>query len=204
VLRDELVTSRTRLAAATGEPILGFRAPAWDADARVLRMVREAGYRYDASVFPTPVLVASRLAAYRRSTGKGSIFSMDLIGHAFAPLRPHRCRDGAEGLTEFPIAVTRWLRLPVYHTFAYFVGERIFRRALDALLRTDLPVSYEFHAADLLDLAGDAIDPRMSRHPGMQLPLERKRAMLRDILTAIRGRRRIVTYRGALEDGLAA
>lgn len=203
-LGGELATSRARLAAATGRPIAGFRAPAWDVDDRVLRMVREAGYRYDASVFPTPALIASRLAAYRRSAGKGSIFSMDLVGHAFAPIRPHRCADGADGLVEFPIAVTRWLRLPVYHTFAYLVPGALFQRALRALLRSDLPVHYEFHAADLLDLAGDRVDARMDRHPGMRLPVAQKQAMLLDVLGAIASGRRVVTYETALDEGLAA
>ena len=198
-LREEIRTSRARLANATGTEIAGFRAPAWDVDARVLAMVREAGYRYDASVFPTPVLVASRLAAYRRSAGKKSIFSMSILGHAFAPVQPHR----AHGLTEFPVAVTRWLRFPVYHTFLNFVPSWIFRRALGALLRSGFPVCYEFHAADLLDLEHDGIDPRMARHPGMRLPLARKRSRLREILATIARERRVVTYRQALAEGLA-
>jgi peptidoglycan/xylan/chitin deacetylase (PgdA/CDA1 family) len=194
-LHEEIVTSRKRLEAATGAEVTGFRAPAWDANARVLGMVRDAGYRYDASIFPTPVLIASRLSAYRRSAGKHSIFSMEVLGHTFAPVRPHR----ANGLTEFPIAVTRWLRVPVYHTFSYFVPPWFFGRALGALLRSGLPVCYELHAADLLDLERDGVDPRMARHPGMQLPLERKRDALRDILARIVAARPVVTYTQALE-----
>ncbi len=199
-LREELATSRTRLAAATGTEIAGFRAPAWDVDARVLAGVRAAGYRYDASVFPTPALVASRLAAYRRSAGKGWVFSMDLLGHAFAPVRPHR----REGLVEFPITVTRWLRFPVYHTFSYFMPRWFFRRTLRAVLRSRQPVCYELHAADLLDLERDGVDPRMARHPGMRLPLEHKRESLREILGAIAADRRVVTYQQALAERLVA
>jgi peptidoglycan-N-acetylglucosamine deacetylase len=200
-MREQLEVSRRRLSDASGRDVVGFRAPAWDVDDRVLRMVREAGYRYDASVFPTPALIASRLAAYRRSTGKRSIFAMDLLGHAFAPLRPHAVGTGAGELVEFPIAVTPWLRMPVYHTFAYFVPARLFRRNLRALLRSDLPVLYEFHAADLLDLAEDRVDPRMARHPGMRETLASKRALLRDTLGAIAAARRVTTYRAAVEEG---
>jgi peptidoglycan-N-acetylglucosamine deacetylase len=200
-LEQEIVTSRELLAAATGSDIAGFRAPAWDVDARVLRMVRDAGYRYDASVFPTPVLMLNRVATYRRSQGKRSIFSMDLTGHAFAPLSPYRLDNGATGLVEFPIAVTRWLRLPVYHTVSYFVPPWFFGRALRALLRSGLPVCYEFHAADLLDLEGDGVDSRMARHPGMRIPLAQKRAALRDVLTTIAGARPVVTFQQALAAG---
>lgn len=202
-LRDEVEISRQRLADATGGEVAGFRAPAWDADARVLAMVREAGYRYDASIFPTPALISSRLATYRRSTGKRSIFAMDILSHAFAPVRPHRIGNGAADLTEFPIAVTRWLRFPVYHTLTYLVPRWLFRRALRALLRSGLPVCYEFHAADLLDLEHDGVDHRLARHPGMRLPVAHKRAALRDILSTIAGERRVVTYQQALAEALA-
>lgn len=201
-LAEEVDASRRRLSAACGMEVIGFRAPAWDVDDRVLGRIASAGYRYDASVFPTPVLIASRLSAYRRSTNKGSIFSMDLIGHAFAPALPHDAGAGTNGLVEFPISVTRWLRLPVYHTFQYFIPPRIFARAVRALLRSGRPVCYEFHAADLLDLAGDDIDPRMDRHPGMRLPLAQKRALLRDTLATIARERRVVTYRQALDEHL--
>lgn len=200
-LQDEIVTSRQRLADATGTEIAGFRAPAWDVDARVLCMVQKAGYRYDASVFPTPALITSRLAAYRRSIGKRSIFAMDLVGHAFAPTQPHVCPNGSSDLMEFPIAVTRWVRFPVYHTLTYLVPRWIFSRALRALLRTGRPVCYEFHAADLLDLEGDGIDPRLARHPGMRVPLTEKRAALRDILKTIADERRVMTYELALAEG---
>jgi hypothetical protein len=202
-LHEEIATSRACLSAASGTEVIGFRAPAWDVSARVLAMVAQAGYRYDASMFPTPVLLASRLAAWRRSQHKASIFSMDLLGHAFAPAVPHHPGTSNNGLVEFPIAVTRWLRLPIYHTFSYFVPPRLFMRGLRSLLRSGRPVCYEFHAADLLDLAGDGVDPRMDRHPGMRLPLARKVAMLRDTLATIARERRVVTYRQALEDGLA-
>ena len=71
-------------------------------------------------------------------------------------------------------------------------------------LRSGRPLCYEFHAADLLDLASDGIDPRMDRHPGMRLSLAAKRAALRDVLAAIARERRVLTYRQAMEEGMAA
>lgn len=198
-LREEVETSRARLSEAVGRDVVGFRAPAWDVDQRVLRMVREAGYRYDASIFPTPVLLASRLAAYRRSAGTRWILGMETVRHVFAPVRPHVLRNGADELVEFPISVTPRLRLPVYHTIAHVAPERLFRRNLAALLRSDQPVCYEFHAADLLDLDHDGVDARMARHPGMREPLERKRATLERTLAQIKDARPVVTYTQAID-----
>src|SRR5215468_6188762 len=202
-LRNEIHASRERLQQALGSDVTGFRAPAWDVDARVLSAVRDAGYRYDASIFPTPVLIASRVVEYRRSTGKRSIFEMDIAGHAFTPVRPYRLNGEARGLVEFPIAVTRWLRVPVYHTMTYFAPRWVFARTLRALLRTGMPVCYEFHAADLLDLEHDQVDARLARHPGMRMPLAEKIAGLRDVLQTIMRERRVVTYHQALSEGLA-
>src|SRR6185369_7867 len=115
---------------------------------------------------------------------------MDLVGHAFAPALPHRLGAATNGFVEFPISVTRWLRLPVYHTFQYFVPPRLFARGVRALLKSGRPVCYEFHAADLLDLANDDVDPRMDRHPGMTVPLSDKRTALRDVLATIARERR--------------
>lgn len=203
-LRRELHDSRRLLTEAGGTEVIGFRAPAWDLDKRVLAEVAEAGYRYDASIFPTPAMLASRLSVYRRSQDMRAVFSMSVLGHVFSRRTPHDRKQDGRTLVEFPIAVTRWLRLPVYHTLAYLVPERMFERWLASLLRSDTPICYEFHAADLLDLAGDGIDPRMERHPGMKVPLERKLAMLESIVRRIAANRRVVTYRQALEERLAA
>ena len=198
LLRAEIETSKALLAEASGGEVVGFRAPAWDVDDRVLAMVKSAGYRYDASIFPSPALIASRVVEYRRSTGKQSIFEMDIVGHAFSKVSPYALNHAATGLIEFPIAVTRWLRIPVYHTMTYFFPRWLFDRSLRALLRSGLPVCYEFHAADLLDLEKDGVDPRLARHPGMNLPVEHKRSVLREVLSTIARERRVVTYQQAL------
>jgi hypothetical protein len=196
-LEAEIAGSRARLADALGEEVAGFRAPAWDVDQRVLRRVAAAGYAYDASVFPTPALLLNRCAVYRRSRHKRSIFSASLLRYAFAPLGPYLQAGAAAPLAEFPLTVTSLLRLPVYHTISHLVPGG-FRHALAALLRSNRPIHYELHAADLLDLDGDGVDPRMARHPGMGVPLVEKRARLAAILRAIAARRPVLTYREAL------
>ena len=203
-LRLELDESRSRLADAVGTDVQGFRAPGWDVDGRVLGMVRDSGYRYDASVFPTPVVVANRLMTFRRGRGWRWMLSPQVLWQAFAARRPHRLRRGAAGLVEFPMTVTRWLRLPLYHTFSYIMPRRLFLAALERALRSSVPICYELHAADLADVVVDGLDARFARHPGMTLPLEMKRRWLGEVLGRIARRRRVITYRRALEEGVAA
>lgn len=199
LLREEIATSRRVLSEACGQEVVGFRAPAWDVDQRVLRFVAEAGYEYDASIFPSFVLLASRLATYLRSERKASIFKMDLLQHARARRNPHPLRIGERRIFEFPISVTPRLRLPVYHTISHFVPARVFERWLGALLRSGSPVHYEFHAADLLDMATDEVDERMHRHPGVNRPLGERREHLATILETIAAARRPVKYQEALQ-----
>ena len=64
--------------------------------------------------------------------------------------------------------------------------------------RGGAPVSYEFHAADLLDATTDGVDERMARHPGTALPLAKKRAFLRDVISQLRDDYTMGTLRTAL------
>jgi len=203
-LTTEIKDSRARLSDACGREVVGFRAPAWDVDDRVLAELARSGYLYDASFFPTPALIASRLSAYRRSESMGSIFSMDLLGHAFARRTPYRLTGAGAGMIEFPVAVTRWLRFPTYHTLAYLTPRPLYMRALRSLLKRNEPICYEFHAADLLALDDEGVDPRMDRHPGMKLPLADKLALLKTIVSEIRAARQPTTYHAVVQNLFAS
>ena len=48
-LRSDLSTSKKLLEDITGEPVLGYRAPSFSISPDVLKMIEQAGYRYDAS-----------------------------------------------------------------------------------------------------------------------------------------------------------
>lgn len=197
-LTYELVASRRAIAHATGEPCVGFRAPAWDVDDRILDAIARAGYRYDASLFPTPLLVLSRATVALRSERKRDVLSMTVLRHAFAPAVPHTVGPPGRELLEIPASVSPLTRLPYYHTFGYMVPRLVFEGIYRDVRRGGGPISYEFHAADLLDFRSDGVDERLARHPGMALPLAKKRAFLRDVLGRLRDDYRMGTLREAL------
>ncbi|MDX1649909.1 MAG: polysaccharide deacetylase family protein [Myxococcota bacterium] len=183
-LREELEGSRARLEDAVGAPVRGFRAPGFALTRRVAAAVREAGYVYDASLHPSPFALAAQLwlALSRRR----------LRPRPRAPLslrrRPFRLATASGELVEFPLAVTPGLRLPVYHTARYALGEARFVAALERLARRRDPLSYVLHAVDLLGLVEDGVDARLAGHPGMRRSLEAKRALLAESLAAIAAR----------------
>lgn len=196
-LAYELRESRRRLEDATGTAVVGFRAPGWDVSEATLAAIADAGYRYDASLLPTPALLAGSVLRWALSGGR--VWPSGL-GHALraacAPRHPHRY--GA--LQEFPLAVSPLLRVPFTHTLWYVAPYALAERTYRRLGRGSAPLGYMLHAADFLDLERDGLDPRMARHPGMALPLEQKLWLLEERLRAIATDYDVRPYRERLGD----
>jgi predicted deacetylase len=186
----ELRESRQRLEQSAGAPVVGFRSPGWHAPPGLHAALADAGYRYDASSFPSPLLGAMSALLFARSGGRRLV----PLGTRqwFAPRGPTRVEPG---LVEFPVSVTRVLRFPVYHTLRYSLSNGRFGRQLDGLAGEGHALSYPLHAVDALGLAEDEIDSRMGRHPGMRVALAEKLALLGHTLAAIRSRFALAAFR---------
>jgi peptidoglycan/xylan/chitin deacetylase (PgdA/CDA1 family) len=192
-LRTELADSRHALRAATGAEILGFRAPNWDISTRVLEGLAAAGYRYDASILPTMLLLPGRLLIALKSSDP-AILKMPPWPMALGRM-PHVRTTRSGSIAELPVSVTPGLlRFPVYHTVHYMLSMARFRRQLDGFVRRGEPLFYPLHAVDALGLQEDHIDPRLKTHPGMNLALEAKLELLQASLSAIAERFEPVTY----------
>lgn len=185
-LRREVAGSKARLEDLTGRPVDGFRAPGWDVDARVLGAVARAGYRYDASILPSPAVAAIRLVV--RLRGRGHAIPLGLRTHLLSRRRPHRRAGAGWELLEVPLPTAPLLGFPLYHTTVYALPVRLIE-ALGALHRAcGRPLPYAFHGVDLVDAGDPQLDARLLRHPGMRLPLATKRALLRRRLEWIAAR----------------
>lgn len=185
-MRAELLGSRERIVAASGAPVIGFRAPDWSASRRLMSALVATGYRYDASLMPSLFLPAGRMLLAVRARS-----ARDLIAVRPPPSlrrRPFlwRMRDGT--LAEFPLAVSPHLRLPLYHTIRPSVGDQTFDAHLDGFVRRGEPFSYALHGVDVLGLVEDAVDQRLHAHPGMSTPLERKLDLLDRTLASLAAR----------------
>lgn len=196
-LREELVGSLEALEQAGGAPVVGFRAPGWGQPAGLIEELEGAGYRYDASAFPTPILGLARIVLWARSRPPRERFILD-AGGWFGPRAPGRLAGST--LQRFPLSTTRSIRWPVYHTVRYNASDAGFEKTIASLSRERHPLSYALHAVDALGLAEDGIDPRMSRHPGLALPLDQKRALLDRTLETIAAAYRTVPYSERLLD----
>ena len=182
---------------ATGNEVIGFRSPNWDIDRRLLHRLAAAGFTYDASTIPSPLLPALRFAIAARSRRPGLALRLQLAPLSLRP-GPRTYPSEPRPITEFPISVTRLTRLPIYHTMRAMIGDDDLARHLDGLRGRGLGLDYAIHAVDVLGLTEDAVDPRMARHPGMTEPLATKLALVERTLAAIASRFETVPYRDRL------
>lgn len=210
-LAAEVDRAHEAVAAATGCAPRGFRAPGYDASARLLRLLADRGYAYDSSVLPTwagPVLRwgdARLRGGWPKRRQYGSAW-----GGAWAPRAPYRvsadgrasphrrgdsgAADDRPAIWELPVAVSPVLRLPIHASFAMLRGIGPLRRALRALEAFPHPIVYLFHGIDATDVGG-------ARHP---VPSGRGRSLfgrsradklaaLRAILAELTSHRRVVS-----------
>lgn len=179
---------------AGGAAPVGFRAPGYDLDARLLLAVRRCGYLYDASLLPTYAAPALRLAT-RILAGRWDTPSRQFgrINHGRAPRSPyfpdsHRFRKKrasfAEArLMEIPVGVRGMLRLPFSGGFLLEAGAGELRRAYAAAARR--PLLLLLHGIDAVDCRRPIVfDNRRPRLGGFNLSQAEKLDRLRAGLEA--------------------
>ncbi len=191
--QDELQRSRRALERAAGTPVTGFRAPNFDMNAAAAARLLAAGYRYDASAYPTLMLVPARAVLALKSASPLAVLAMRPWPFTWAR-QPYDWHVEGGTLREFPVAMTPRLRLPVYHTLRYYSADAVFDARIAGFADRGEMLSYVLHGVDLLGLAEDRVDPRLRKHPGMDRPLAAKLALIERTLGAIAARFDVRTY----------
>lgn len=164
-------------AAVGGRPV-GFRAPGYTVVDDLFRMLSDSGFSYDSSVFPCPAYFAAKTGsiAWIGLSGRRSFSIVDTPLVLSAPTRPYRVgtpywKKGF-GLLEFPIQVTRTLRLPVIGTSLTLFGESAARRLSEGCLGEPF-INLELHGIDVLD-ASDGLEPLRKHQPDVRVPQQDK------------------------------
>jgi peptidoglycan-N-acetylglucosamine deacetylase len=183
----ELGHSRRALERAAGRPVVGFRAPNFDMNARAASRLLAAGYRYDASAYPSPMLLPARAVLALKSANPLGVLAMKPWPLTWRRM-PYDWHVKGGVLREFPVATTPGLRMPVYHTLRYYSNDARFERQLEGFARRGETLSYVLHAVDALGMAEDGVDARLGKHPGMDRTLAAKRALLERTLRLIASR----------------
>lgn len=191
-LRADFERAEAAIEGATGLRPRGFRGPGFSSSPQVRAMLRERGYVYDASLFPTwlgPVARAYFFCTTKLSpeekARRGKMYGN--LADGLSPLQPYQIEPG---LMEVPVTTMPVLRTPIHLSYLLFLGRfsmplaRLYWDMAVGLCRlTGTPPSLLLHPTDFLDI-NDA--PEMGFFPAMRIPAEAKIALVRYTLSTIR------------------
>ena len=143
----------------TGLRPVGFRSPGWNIDDETLPILKQLGYQYDSSVFPTALMPVMKLAHWASMSGQTKVnrTTMGQWRYSLAPITPYHtgqkflAAKGAGGIIEFPVSVTPVLRIPFFATLLLMAGNRIYNLLYRSIKRSGLPVHFQMHLSDFVD-----------------------------------------------------
>ena len=174
---------------------IGFRGPGFSCPDEVLRVLVDADYRYDASLFPTSMAPIARTVFLMRSKLRGAERkrAKKLYGGFRSmrqPNRPHRRAIDAEAIWELPVTTMPGLRTPMHMSYLVFLAsknswlaKRYVRTALAACQRTGNPPSMLLHPPDFIERDHAS---GLEHLPGISWSPEAKLSFVRWVLNEIR------------------
>jgi hypothetical protein len=196
--KQEIQEAQARLQDHARQDVVGFRAPGYHTHAQFTPFLKESGHRYESSAFPCiPYYMAKAcVLGVMKLRGKKS---QSILGHPsilLAPRLPYRASGHnpyrraslkeesiVSSLPHFPIS-THW-GIPLIGTAFTALGQwslPVCRHAASTL-KQGQHLTLEFHAADLLSLADDALDPLLESQFDLKVSVDQKYGLFKEILS---------------------
>ncbi len=203
-MRSEIATAQETILEKVGVEVVGFRSPGFEVSARLLDLLRELGYLYDSSLFPT-LLGPLLRAMYRRATGNpqnrgyGPLVVMLATRSLYVPSAGSIIRQARRpSLVEVPVGTVPFLRLPFYFNFSLAAGEAITR--ISQWLCRGSFLNFVFHAIEFLDV--DEMPQALKNMPYGRLPLEVRLNRAHNMVEALSGTHQVALTREVVQDFL--
>lgn len=157
--REEIRSMGDICESVTGIRPIGFRSPGWNIDNSAIPLLKEMGYRYDSSVFPTSLMPLMKFAHWASMSGqaKPNRTTMGMWRYMTAPITPYQVsqsslsKKGKSGLIEFPVSVTPFLRLPFFATLLLKAGNKLYKTLYESIKRAGHPLHFQMHLSDFVD-----------------------------------------------------
>ena len=182
---EEILATGRLLEAATGQQVVGFRAPCLDVDEETVDILERHGYWYESSVLPFYLKPLQEVAyglmshgRFRRTGGWRNSFAP---GDPYTPAAGRLHRRGSRTIIEVPIATVPIVRVPFYSTIHFALGRASFDASYALVRRGRSQFTYELHSIDLADCAEDGLReryPGIDRHPCLKRPASENRRFL--------------------------
>ncbi len=180
----EIEQGDAAIADILGERPVGFRTPSCDVDCETHELLKERGYLYDSSVFPTPLMYAFML--YGKLFVRRANYQLGTLAAALGPPQPYLPRTDklhrrlaagasrAPHLVEIPISVLPGIRVPYYSTLLRMFGGKPFDWLVSAYPKRRFFLQMLFHLIDLADLEDSSLGQALAKTPGLDVPLARR------------------------------
>ena len=194
-LEQEIDRTDQAIERATGVRPVGFRGPGFSWSPALLSVLESRGHQFDASTLPTYLgplarryyFWTARLTPEEREQRKGLFGS---FSDGFRPVKPYywRLPDGRR-LLEMPVTTIPGIKTPFHLSYLLYLAG--FSEAMMmAYLRTAIAVcrfsgtepSFLLHPLDMI--GGDQV-PELRFFPGMDVPSDRKTALLGKVLRTL-------------------
>ena len=188
----EVVRAERAIEEAMGQRPRGWRGPGFSSSPRLLEVLRDRGYTYDASTFPTFLGPIARWYHMASSPLRGEERKKraELFGgwrDALRPLRPFRWQlPGGGHLAEVPVTTMPLFRTPIHLSYVHYLAtfsERAasayFGLAMSLCRWRGVSPSLLLHPTDVL---GAEDTPELHFFPAMNRPRRWKERRTRELL----------------------
>lgn len=194
-ITDEIAQSEEHIERTTGHRTTGFRGPGFSCSETLLRVLKQRGYLYDCSTFPTYLGPLAR--AYYFATAKLTPEEREkrkaLFGkfsEGLRPLKPYQWQLQGGELIEIPVTTLPLFKVPIHISYILYassyspaLAKLYFRTALQFCKIAGVQPSILLHPLDFLGC--DDVQ-ELAFFPGMQMTGDRKVAIVHEMIELLR------------------
>lgn len=182
-LEKDLQQAEDAIEEVTGIRVNCFRGPGYSLTETTIRVLKERGYRYDATAFPNILnplarayLFATTKLSREEKKKRKALFGS--FSDAFRPVQPYQWDLDGESLLELPVTTMPIFRTPIHFSYLTYLG--MFSETLAMLYLnfaigmcriTKTEPSLLLHP---LDFMGVEDDEQLHDFPAMKLNVDRK------------------------------
>lgn len=194
-IADEIAQAEEHIERVTGHRTIGFRGPGFSCSESLLRVLKQRGYQYDCSTFPTYLgplartyyFMTAKLTPEEREKRK-ALFGK--FSEGLRPLKPYQWQLDEGELLEIPVTTLPLFKTPIHVSYILYassyspaLAKLYFRTALTMCKLAGVQPSILLHPLDFL--GGDDVQD-LAFFPGMQMTGERKVAIVQELLALLR------------------
>lgn len=149
-IKEEIVVADNILADIIGKPIVGFRAPGYVVNDKIISVLIESSYSYDSSLLPSVIYNAAKLVL-KKLLFKNELYIQDMRS-CFAPINPFRIVNNnipdksiSNTVLEIPVNVVPFIRVPFVSTNFSPINYNFVMSCYYFVRKSKQVLNYHFH-----------------------------------------------------------